>query len=64
MSEYWHRKREDLEIWISWHLPARLIAWCAIRMMTFRYGGAPGDRTCEEALRAWYKAHRIGRQEA
>lgn len=52
---WWARWREKLVIWVSWHLPAGLVYWSAIRLMTKNYGGNPGDRTCGDALQAWEK---------
>jgi hypothetical protein len=53
-------------IWLAWHLPRRLVYWCAIRVGThepktltpdeFAVWEMCGDRRVMDALRFWEKA--------
>ena len=45
--------KEKILIWLAWRMPHDLVYWCAIRVMTFCYGGSPDARTCAEALDAF-----------
>lgn len=51
-----HRLLENLSIWVSWHVPRCIAYWCAIRVMTYSYGGSPCERSCADALKGWETA--------
>ena len=55
MRYAWHRFKENVQLWISSHMPRSIAYWCAIRVMTYKYGGSPSDRSCADALKAWVK---------
>ena len=40
--------KERIRIWIAWHLPKRLVAWCAYRVGAFATQGKYGTTVVPE----------------
>ncbi len=47
------RRRDRAVMWLAWRLPRRLAYWATIRVAVHEYGGNPGERPVENALKGW-----------
>lgn len=59
MWKYWlYDKKEQLQIWVAWHIPKWLVKWAAVRLganaTTGKYSNTvTPDLTLIDALKRW-----------
>ena len=50
--------KETIAVWVAWHLPRRVVMWCAIRLIAYATQGRWSDQIVPElgavdAIRRW-----------
>ena len=52
------RRLENMTMWVAWHLPKKLVYWCAMRVFSYatcgQYGHeSPTDLLAMDAVKRW-----------